>query len=373
MALLRNIKPHLILGPGEYIKEIMETLNWTQEDLASVIGISLKHLNSIVQNKQPITFEVAKLLSKAFGHSTQFWINLDTDYKLKLSKLSKEESDVEIRTILYKFMPISEMMKRGWINKTKEATSLLDSIKEFWKNDNINEMFFQSLYNSFALRKSDAYNSFNLYYVISWLQMAKNMSEKVKVQKFNKDRLDKLAKKLNSFTVADNGIEEFLKNLEQVGVKFIFLKHLPKTYLDGASFIDNGNPVIVYTGRYNRIDHFWFTIAHEIGHILKHLNDDVKEIIEDEKLKDKRSKIEQEADDFASIVLKHKEIFDFFSDDLNYITKAQIFDCSKTLQIHQGIIIGTLAFKKTISYVHLHKFTEEVNDKIPLIYMNEQG
>lgn len=46
MALLRNIKPHLILGPGEYIKEIMETLNWTQEDLASVIGISLKHLNS---------------------------------------------------------------------------------------------------------------------------------------------------------------------------------------------------------------------------------------------------------------------------------------------------------------------------------------
>ncbi|HRP01175.1 MAG TPA: HigA family addiction module antitoxin [Candidatus Kapabacteria bacterium] len=373
MALLRNIKPHLILGPGEYIKELMETLNWKQEDLASVIGISLKHLNSIVQNKQPITFEVAKLLSKAFGHSTQFWINLDTDYKLKLSKLSKEESDVEIRTILYKFMPISEMMKRGWINKTKEATILLDSIKEFWENDTVDEAFFQSLYSSFALRKSDVFDSFNLYYALTWLQMAKSYSQTFKVPEFNKPQLEILSNNLHNYTTSKNGVEDFLKELEKVGVKFLLLKHLPKTYIDGATFFDNSNPVVVYTSRFNRIDHFWFTIAHELGHILKHLQPGSTGFIDDAELNKERNKIENEADEFASLILKHKDIFNFFNEDIKYITKAQIQECSEILNIHQGIIIGALAHKKTISYAHLHKFTEEINSKIPLRYFVEQG
>lgn len=373
MALLRNIKPYKILGPGEHIKEMMETLNWTQEDLASVIGISPKHLNSIVQNKQQITFEIAKLLSKAFGHSPQFWINLDTDYRMKLSKQSKEESDVEIRTILYKFMPITEMMKRGWINKTKDASILLENIKDFWGKDQIDEKFFERFNDTFALRKSDVFESINLYYALTWLQMAKNKSRTIKVSKFEMSQLEILSNNISSYTMQKNGVEEFLKELEKVGVKFILLKHLPKTYLDGAAFYDNDNPVIVYTGRYNRIDHFWFTITHEIGHILKHLNENVREIIDDEKLRDKRTKIEKEADDFASTALKHKEIFTFFNDGMNYITKAQILECSETLQIHQGIIIGALAHKKTISYAHLHKFTEEIVSKIPLRYFGEQG
>lgn len=372
MALLRNIKPHLILGPGDFIKELMETLNWTQEDLSSVIGISLKHLNCIVQNKQPITFEIAKLLSKAFGHSTQFWINLDTDYRVKLSEQSKEEKDVEIRTILYKYMPVSEMMKRSWINKTKDANELNKSMKAFWEENSIDEHFFQNKFDSIRFRKSDSYNSFNIYYAITWLQMAKRLSKKISLNNYNSLELEKLSKSINSFTVSNNGVETFLKNLEQVGVKFILLKHLPKTYLDGATFFDNGNPVIVYTGRYNRIDHFWFIIAHEIGHILKHFNDDLKEFIDDEKLNDKRSKVEKEANEFASIALKHNQIYDFFNKDMNYISKARILECSKFLNIHQGIIIGALAFKKTISYAHLHKFTEQVEDKIPLKYFNEK-
>jgi len=34
------------------------------------------------------------------------------------------------------------------------------------------------------------------------------------------------------------------------------------------------NPVLPYTGRLDRIDNFWFTIAHEIWHILKDLHDE---------------------------------------------------------------------------------------------------
>ena len=54
--------------------------------------------------------------------------------------------------------------------------------------------------------------------------------------------------------------------------KSVNTPHLTKTYLDGAVFWDEQNPVIVYTARHNRLDNFWWTVAHEIGHIvLEHL------------------------------------------------------------------------------------------------------
>ena len=58
--------------------------------------------------------------------------------------------------------------------------------------------------------------------------------------------------------------------MNQAGVKFLYQKHLIKTYLDGACFFDENKPVIIYTARYDRTDHFWFTLAHEIAHILIH-------------------------------------------------------------------------------------------------------
>ncbi len=365
MALIRNIKPFKVLGPGDHLKEFMEIFNWTQEDLASVMGISAKHLNSIVKNKQPITLEIAKLLSKTFGHSPQFWINLDTEYRLKISENSKEDHSVEIKTMLYKYMPINEMFKRQWIPKIKDAQKLFEHICSFWNVQDLNENFFKQKADFFALRKSDSFDKFNLYYALTWLQMAKNISKSINVLNYDSSHLKELSEKIHTYTIIENGVELFLNELEEIGIKFVFLKHLPKTYLDGATFFDSNNPVIVHTGRYNRIDHFWFTISHEIGHILKHLENSESVFIDDEKLKDKRSKIEKEADEFAVKVLKQKEIIAFFSNNMNYITTQQIYECSEALQIHQGVIIGALAFQKTISYSHLHKFTEEINDKIP--------
>ncbi len=46
------------------------------------------------------------------------------------------------------------------------------------------------------------------------------------------------------------------------------MPHLSKTYLDGAAFYLNSNPVIALTLRYDRIDSFWFTLMHELAHIV---------------------------------------------------------------------------------------------------------
>ena len=49
--------------------------------------------------------------------------------------------------------------------------------------------------------------------------------------------------------------------------------HLAGTQLDGAAFLDqDGVPVIGLTLRFDRVDHFWFTLLHELAHVAKHLS-----------------------------------------------------------------------------------------------------
>ena len=63
---------------------------------------------------------------------------------------------------------------------------------------------------------------------------------------------------------------EFLANN---GISFVTVRHLPKTYLDGAALRgSDGRPVIGLTLRYDRIDNFWFCLLHELAHVGLHID-----------------------------------------------------------------------------------------------------
>ena len=48
----------------------------------------------------------------------------------------------------------------------------------------------------------------------------------------------------------------------------MIVEHLPKTRIDGACFwLEDGSPVIAMSLRYERIDHFWHTLFHEVAHV----------------------------------------------------------------------------------------------------------
>ena len=151
------------------------------------------------------------------------------------------------------------------------------------------------------------------------------------------------------FSLKENGITDFIKKLKSAGVKFLFLPHLEKTYIDGATFYSKKKPVIVYTARYDRNDNFWFTITHEIGHILKHLAKNKKEFIDSLDNIDQTNSLEKEANNYAENILKTKEILTYFSDVIR-VTKSKIKNCSKELGISSSIIVGVLHFNKKLPY-----------------------
>ncbi len=323
MAHIDKLRAAKKFGPGYFIREQMEIRGWVQQELAEVLGISLKHLNSILLDKQPLTIDLARLLSRAFDTSPQYWLNIDNDYRLWLEQgRDSRENAVAEKAVIYSRMPVRDMVKKGWIDKTSDIDQLKQQVAEFWGIEDFDPASLDTILQN-SQRKLESYNQFNASYSATWLQMAKNVASGLNVSGYNKIKLGKLFSKIHTYTNKTGGMDKFLSELNNCGVKFFVLPHLEKTYLDGAAFYDGLNPVIVYTARYKRIDNFWFTTAHEIAHVLFHLNEKTPFILDNLKEESDDDK-EQEANRIASKKLRHPEILDYLGNSLRYLSKPRI-------------------------------------------------
>ena len=364
MEKLTSLRPAKKFGPGYFIREQMEYRNWTQEDLAEVMGMTIKHVNKVLQDKQSITLDTAKILGEIFETSPQYWLNLDTNYQLWLNQeKSEKQINADLKGQIYERMPIKDMLTKGWIKPFKTASELKEHVLQFWDWVELDFSILDKQFLPYLTKKSEAYNQFNASYAITWYKKATVEAAKRKVKEYQKENLEALYLKINNYTVMENGVNVFIEELANVGVIFFVLPHLQKTYLDGAAFFHGKNPVIVYTARYKRIDNFWFTIAHEIAHILLHLNDENPFVLDNLRDGDLNN-LEIEANELASNRLKHPEISEYLNPYLGYLSSSKVEECAATYNVHPAIVIGKLAHDKTISYTNQSLFNENVLDII---------
>ncbi len=78
--------------PGEVLKDELEELGLTQTALARHIGVLPKTINEICRGKRGISAEMSMKLSKAFGGSAQFWLNLQNSWEISQLDKSKFEN-----------------------------------------------------------------------------------------------------------------------------------------------------------------------------------------------------------------------------------------------------------------------------------------
>lgn len=367
---IKELKAHKVFGPGYFIQRQMDVRGWTQQDLADVLGLSVKEVNHLLQNKQSITFETAQLLENAFDISAQTWLNHELRYRESKQKSEKKARQVRMKSPIYEFMPVNEMVKKGWLTKTKKAEELEMHVKRFWGMDSVDFSFMQNDSNlRIACKKSESMQNFSLYALRCWKRKASLIAREIQTEAYNRNELEKLFDNISQYTInEENGVEDFLKRLNDCGVKFIVLSHLQHTYLDGATFMDNENPVIVYTGRYKRLDNFWFTLAHEIAHVLLHLKGDLC-FIDDES--HSNDSAEKEANELAQAKLKHNEITDYFRNHTGYLTQAKLAIASKALGVNSSIIVGCLAHSGMVSYGQINANKRNPLEMIPRCYLIE--
>jgi addiction module HigA family antidote len=73
--------------PGEILlEEFLKPMNISQYRLAESICVPARRINEIVLKKRGITADTALRLSRFFGNSAQFWMNLQTRYELESAR-----------------------------------------------------------------------------------------------------------------------------------------------------------------------------------------------------------------------------------------------------------------------------------------------
>ena len=172
--------------------------------------------------------------------------------------------------------PIDEALERGWMENSagKSAT------------DRFKAWFCKSTgpYATFGYRRrkeSDqdcsAQESKNQSSIFTWqarvLQLAKQEIKKSPVCKFRLD--DRWLKELAKLSAYEDGPIRAKHCLKEKGIILVIVKDLRNTLLDSAAMLSHeGIPIVALTLRHNRLDYYWYTLFHEIGHVYCDLFDD---------------------------------------------------------------------------------------------------
>lgn len=76
--------------PGDILRrEFMEPLGLSANALAHALHVPPNRVSTILQGRRAITADTALRLARYFGSSAEFWLNLQTDYELRMVRREK--------------------------------------------------------------------------------------------------------------------------------------------------------------------------------------------------------------------------------------------------------------------------------------------
>ena len=81
--------------PGEILREdVLPALGVSKTAVAAALGISRQTLYDILNEKQPVTAEMAVRFGKLFGNGSGFWVNLQRNYDLARAERTVDVSGI---------------------------------------------------------------------------------------------------------------------------------------------------------------------------------------------------------------------------------------------------------------------------------------
>ncbi len=87
------------ITPGEILREdFMDQIGISINKLARDLSVPPNRISEIVNGKRAITADTALRLQRYFGVEAQFWLNLQTEFDLRMLK-RKIWADIELRII----------------------------------------------------------------------------------------------------------------------------------------------------------------------------------------------------------------------------------------------------------------------------------
>ena len=366
--------PAEVSPPGDFIQEELEERGWTQGDLAEIIGRSRRLVTELVNAKRGVTPETARALADAFGTSAEFWLNLETAYRL--SRVGTPDDAIARKARIYSIGPIKDMTRRGWIEPTDNVDVLETQIVQFFGLNTIDE---EPVIPAHVASKSTEYDYVTKSYV-AWMQRARTLASTLHASPFSVDGLEAMISRLKADLRSVEQIESVPQILADGGIRFLVVEHLPNTRIDGACFwLDDDSPVIALSLRLDRVDYFWYSLMHLIGHVRNRDGLKINDAWLDSDLFASHGnqdnyilESEFEADRFATNVLVPQNAFQDFIDNVgpNY-SKKRVMAFAEQFSLHPAIVVGHLQRRGEINISQFRQTFERVRDPVASVSLTD--
>lgn len=343
---------HLHNTVGEELLELFSENNYSPDILKS-LNINFEKPKEITKLSKVNIANIAKSTNNEY--LVKYLINFQEDYKVTknisdtdfkiLKKIYKKVKHLEDFIIDYSFNGMDKLEDISIFLEIEDEKSIFDIVKE-----------------NIALYKISNFvpDDLNLY---AWLKKGERDFKKIDLPKYNYEALKgwidsgdwkQYIRDFNYF----NRIPEILANF---GVAVILTPYLEKTVFGCVRWFDN-QPLIQLSDKGKNLANLWYVLFHEIGHVIKHENDEIFEGTDISKTQ--VNKKEKEANEFANEYL-------FNGDSLRkyiFAQKSKRFDdsfvelVSKRFNVDE-LFVALWAQKADLKGISYSKYFKKVSFK----------
>lgn len=342
MSNIVNYRDIMAFHPGYYVAEIIEDMGVTQAEFAVRMGTTSKTVSQLVNGQANISNDLAQKLSTMLGTSIEFWLNLQTAFDEKVIEINKAKATDEQAEIVA-VIDYSYFVKLVNLPVARTVREKIDNLCSFFRIADLR-----------ILRQNDFLVNFrtgiatvedkNIINSRAWLQTALNVAARIETAPFNADKLKAYIPEIRTMTLQDPDV--FLPRLREIfsecGVAFVLLPYLKNSGINGAvKWINQDRVVLAMNDRRLNADTFWFSLFHEIKHVLQQKTKTVFVSSSKQEMKAMDEKLEEEADIFAQNTLIPIRDYRQFAPS-KYTSDAEIIAFAKKIGIHPGVVAGRL-------------------------------
>lgn len=346
--MVHRSKTYIATPPGATIKEQLNDIGMTQKEFAARMNMTEKHISRLINGEVHLTPEMAVRLELVLGIPAQFWNKLEAVYREKVIKVEMENTmDADSR--LVNNLPYNDMVKLGWVAPAKTQAEKIINLRSYFGVVSLHLLEDRKI-TKIACRRL-AVTEKSDFLLMAWAQRARLAAKEIVVSAINIKGL------INSLVTIKNMTrkkpEEFTAELKQIladnGIALVFLPHLKGSFLQGATFADGNKIVVGMTARGKDADKFWFSLFHELAHIvLGHIGKINGTTIDDENAADEWAK---------NSLITPTDLHDFLKN--NNISRENIIDFADNEGIAPSIVVGRLQYEKIIKYNMYNELKEK--------------
>lgn len=352
-----NVRPARIVPPGRILERELEERGWTQRDLAEIMGRPPQAINEIVRGVKQITPETAIELAAVFGTSPEMWSNLEATYRLRRAQQHRDIPNQQIarRSQLFSLAPVAELIRRGWIRAREDIGDLEQDVCRFLDIRSLEETPVLAATCRHTRERGPEHAA-----QVAWVRRVQQLGRQHEVAPFDQARLHRAIPDIRALAQRVEDIVHVPHLLHTLGIRFVIVRHLHRTSIDGAVCVLNGQPIIALSLRYDRIDAFWFTLMHELAHLVLGHQQFHLDNLDDQEANQIAQEVEANQQARAWLV-NQQNLQTFVAHTHPYISRATIMHFAETEGVHPGIVLGQLHYDKIVPYKNLRRLLVKVS------------